>query len=77
MIEKPWPDVLTLFTNFYDFSVSRDLSSKTEKHPFGAVRNEGLAAAYIKGVTAKTKLNMILVFTPLCLSHYKGFLLIS
>ena len=40
MIVKPWPDVLTLSTTFYDLSVSRNLFSKTEMRQSGASGNQ-------------------------------------
>ena len=40
MIEKRRPDILTVCTKFYDFSVSRDLFSNAEMHQFGANGNQ-------------------------------------
>ena len=42
MIEKPWPNILTLSTILYDFSVSRNLFSMAEMPQFGAAGTEGL-----------------------------------
>ena len=42
MIEEPPSDVLTLFTTFYDLSVSRNLSKMAEMRKFGASVMEGL-----------------------------------
>ena len=42
MIEKPRPDLLTLSTTFYDFSVSRNLFSKAKISQFGASGTERL-----------------------------------
>ena len=42
IIEKLRPDLLTLFTTFYDLSVSRDLFSKAEIRQFGESGTEGL-----------------------------------
>ena len=44
MIETPRPGVLTLFTTFYDLSVSRNIFSKVEKRIFGATGIKGLMA---------------------------------
>ena len=40
MIEKRRPDVLTLSTTFYDFSVSRNLFLMVETRQFGASGNQ-------------------------------------
>ena len=42
MTEKWRPELLTLFTAFYDLSVSRYLFSNAEKRQFGAAGIEGL-----------------------------------
>ena len=39
--KKPWPDVLTLSTTFYDVSVSWNLFSKAEMRRFGASGTKG------------------------------------
>ena len=43
MIEKRWPDVLTLSKTFYDLSVSRNLPSMAEMRRFGASGGDGLS----------------------------------
>ena len=42
MMGKPTPDLLTLSTTFYDFSVSLNLFAKAEMRQFGASGTEGL-----------------------------------
>ena len=39
--EKSTPEILTLYTTFYDLSVPRNLFSKTEMRQFGALGTEG------------------------------------
>ena len=42
MLDKPWPDLLTLSETFYDLSVSCNLFSKSEMLQFGASGTEVL-----------------------------------
>ena len=48
MIEKRWPDVLTIFTTFYDLSVSRNLFSKAEVRQVRAAGTEELRFIRVK-----------------------------
>ena len=42
MIEKPWVDLLTLHTTFYDVSVSYNRFSNTEMRQFDTSGTDGL-----------------------------------
>ena len=47
MIEKPWPDLLTLSSTLYDLSVSHNLFLKAEMRQLGALGNEELRSGWI------------------------------
>ena len=64
MIEKLWPDFLTLSTTFYHLLVSRNLFSKAEIRQFGTSGTEGItfgAIAVWKNEFANNSKNLILV----------------
>ena len=48
--EKPWPDVLPLFTTFCDLPVSRNHFWNAKKRQFGEAQIEGLNYVYINSI---------------------------
>ena len=56
MIEKTWPDLLALFTTFYDLSVWRSLYSKAEMRQFGASAYEIVGNGRVKITFKKNRI---------------------